>query len=226
MTMHEGNLALAASREDKPERCNGSFSRTRCGLVLADIALRPLYVNSEAVRICDANPKSLSDSLHKRLLDVCRGHDIREPFVLEFHSRRRRYLCRAFPLDTVPIVDGVRHPSLVLFLERSNITGADLDFVSRIFRLSAREQVALAFLTTGLTSKDIAARMRVSPNTVKAFLRAVMSKMGVATRTELMKIFLDHAYIAYRSAPSWSEQEFWKGLEQAGVPVLVRAANA
>jgi DNA-binding CsgD family transcriptional regulator len=41
-------------------------------------------------------------------------------------------------------------------------------------------------LLQGLTSKEIAQRMGISPNTVKAFLRLVMVKMGVSTRSGIV----------------------------------------
>ena len=41
-------------------------------------------------------------------------------------------------------------------------------------------------LLQGLTSKEIAVRMGISPNTVKAFLRLVMVKMGVSTRSGIV----------------------------------------
>jgi DNA-binding CsgD family transcriptional regulator len=227
MPFSNGSLELERTNPAEGDRVtaiNGSFFTTRCGVVLANASLMPLYVNSEAVRILEVNTRSIPEFLHKRLMEICRGHEILHPFVAQVQSRRRRYLCRAFPLDASAMCGGCHPPALVLFFERSSITSADLDFVSGTFRLSAREQVALSFLTTGLTNKDIASRMRVSPNTVKAFLRTVMSKMGVATRTELMKIFLDHAYIAHRSGPSLSDQDFWK---EAGIatPELAQAAN-
>ncbi len=40
----------------------------------------------------------------------------------------------------------------------------------------------MGFLVEGLTSKEIAERMQISPNTVKAFIKLVMIKMGVSTR--------------------------------------------
>jgi DNA-binding CsgD family transcriptional regulator len=54
------------------------------------------------------------------------------------------------------------------------------------YNLSAREQEAVEFLLSGLTSKEIADRMKISPNTMKAFLRVVMIKMGVSTRTGIV----------------------------------------
>jgi DNA-binding CsgD family transcriptional regulator len=51
------------------------------------------------------------------------------------------------------------------------------------YNLSARELEAVEFLLSGLTSKEIADRMKISTNTVKATLRVVMIKMGVSTRS-------------------------------------------
>jgi Bacterial regulatory proteins, luxR family len=42
------------------------------------------------------------------------------------------------------------------------------------------------FLLSGLSSKEIADRMKISPNTVKATLRVVMIKMGVSTRSGIV----------------------------------------
>jgi DNA-binding CsgD family transcriptional regulator len=42
------------------------------------------------------------------------------------------------------------------------------------------------FLLEGFTSKEIAERMKISPNTVKAFIRLVMVKMGVSTRSGII----------------------------------------
>ena len=44
----------------------------------------------------------------------------------------------------------------------------------------------------GLTSKEIAVRMKISPNTVKAFLRLVMVKMKVSTRSGIAGKLKEH----------------------------------
>jgi DNA-binding CsgD family transcriptional regulator len=38
----------------------------------------------------------------------------------------------------------------------------------------------------GLTNKEIGQRMNISPNTVKAFLKLIMMKMGVSTRSGII----------------------------------------
>src|ERR1019366_5904497 len=46
-------------------------------------------------------------------------------------------------------------------------------------------------VTMGLTSKELAMRMHISPNTVKAFLRLIMIKMEVATGSAIVAKLLD-----------------------------------
>jgi DNA-binding CsgD family transcriptional regulator len=41
-------------------------------------------------------------------------------------------------------------------------------------------------LFQGLTNKEVAQRMRISPHTVKALVRLVMAKMGVSTRSGIL----------------------------------------
>ena len=45
----------------------------------------------------------------------------------------------------------------------------------------------------GLTSKEIAKRMRISPHTVKTFLGLVLIKMGVATRSGIIAKIIEQA---------------------------------
>jgi len=71
-------------------------------------------------------------------------------------------------------------------LERKMIGGVELAEICTRFGLTPREQVTVRLLFDGLTSKEIAGRMNISPNTVKAFLRLVMVKMGVSTRSGIL----------------------------------------
>src|SRR5579884_4552631 len=53
------------------------------------------------------------------------------------------------------------------------------------YGLTKREQQALFGISTGLSNKEVAERMNISPNTVKSFLHIIMLKMGVTTRAEI-----------------------------------------
>jgi len=55
--------------------------------------------------------------------------------------------------------------------------------ISEQFNLTQRERETVELLLKGLTSKEIANRMNISVNTVKAFLRLVMVKMKVSNRS-------------------------------------------
>ncbi|HTA48784.1 MAG TPA: LuxR C-terminal-related transcriptional regulator [Verrucomicrobiae bacterium] len=121
----------------------------------------------------------LSDKIRVSLVDR-QSKDSLE-FVKEFRSGKRRYNCRIFQLDSPD-----KGALLVLVLERFASRTASLSQLSEEFDLTVREQETVQLLLQGLTSKEIAARMNISPNTVKAFLRLVMVKMGVSTRSGIV----------------------------------------
>ncbi len=50
--------------------------------------------------------------------------------------------------------------------------------------LTAREQQVLQHLSEGLANKEIAAKMHISDHTVKFHVNAILSKLGVTSRTE------------------------------------------
>jgi DNA-binding CsgD family transcriptional regulator len=73
-----------------------------------------------------------------------------------------------------------------VLLERHVSNATALSDLSRQFDLTTRECETVSLLLEGLTSKEIANRMKISPNTVKAFLRLVMVKMDVSTRSAIV----------------------------------------
>jgi DNA-binding CsgD family transcriptional regulator len=160
---------------------NNGFLLLDAGLNLItsnDPALQILCFPSEASRI--KLPKvSLSDQVHTTLLDRRRqGGPV---FVKEFRSGKRLYICKSFQVDC----DGHYsvQPAFAVLLERDAASSASLAEISEQFDLTQRERETVEFLLQGLTSKEIATRMNISPNTVKAFVRLVMVKMKVSTRS-------------------------------------------
>jgi NarL family two-component system response regulator LiaR len=62
--------------------------------------------------------------------------------------------------------------------------------------LTERERAVLALLVEGLNNTQIAARMTISPSTVKSHVSNILSKLGVASRTEAVSLALRNHLVA------------------------------
>ena len=165
------------------------------GLLLVDATtLKPYAFNAEVLQILayPADPKGIKH-VNGFLTELISAQLVRRnaplpAFASEFSSGNRRYQCRAFRLEKQ--LNGTSSPVALLF-ERSPSTDAALFQVAKEFNLTPREQRTVQLLLDGLTSKEIASRMNVSPNTVKTFLRMVMVKMGTSTRSGVLSKLFD-----------------------------------
>jgi DNA-binding CsgD family transcriptional regulator len=160
------------------------------GLVLVDASLNLIASNAEAIRIL-AFPERVEEIRHPDLWLASKiraqlvEHHARSRtiFVKEFSSARRTYSCSSCALSVRANGSSAHPPALVLTLERKSNGGLTVATLSERFGLTQREQETVKLLLQGLTSKEIAMRMGISANTVKAFVRLVMIKMGVSTRS-------------------------------------------
>ena len=89
------------------------------------------------------------------------------------------------------LVDAVRRVSAGQNLLDPAVTAQVLERLRRgpdedttIARLSPQEHEVLALLSEGLTNRQIAARMHLAEKTIKNYVTSVLSKMGMARRTE------------------------------------------
>jgi DNA-binding CsgD family transcriptional regulator len=164
------------------------FTPSDAGFLLLDETLKLLATNKEAeqILIYPSQPDKirqlpilLSDKVRSHL--VSRKSSGAMEFSREYTSGRRRYVCRVYRLLCHDGSGGA--PAYALLLERHSSGMTVLGAVAQQFALTEREMETVRLLVQGLTSKEIAARMNISPNTVKAFLRLVMVKMGVSTRS-------------------------------------------
>jgi DNA-binding CsgD family transcriptional regulator len=160
------------------------------GLVVVDAALNLIASNAEAIRIF-AFPERveeirqpdlwLTGKIRARLVE--RDARSRPTFVKEFTSARRTYSCSSCVLSVRANGAAASPPAVVLTLERKPNGALTLTTLSERFGLTQRERETVKLLLKGLTSKEIAEQMGISANTVKAFVRLVMLKMGVSTRS-------------------------------------------
>ena len=64
--------------------------------------------------------------------------------------------------------------------------------------LSVREQQVAALVCLGYTTRQIAARLVISPETVKSHAQRVMHKFGLRTRSELRRALADWDFSAWQ----------------------------
>jgi DNA-binding CsgD family transcriptional regulator len=163
------------------------------GLMLLDSTLQPIAFNAEAVAIFSfpAKPDNITDASQflgevvksKLLLKGKKG----EPqFVTEYFSEQGRYNCRVLSLRALLKSQSESELSVALILEPSCSDDLALQQLAHEYRLTSREVETVALLVEGLTSKEIANRMNISANTVKAFIRRVMLKLNTTTRSGIV----------------------------------------
>jgi len=61
--------------------------------------------------------------------------------------------------------------------------------------LTEREREVLALMVEGLNNTQIAGRLTISPSTVKSHVSNILSKFGVASRTEAVALALRHGIV-------------------------------
>jgi DNA-binding CsgD family transcriptional regulator len=160
----------------------------RPGLIVVDASLTVVGSNAEAVRILTF-PETTENGQRRDALLTAK---VRSMFVEkrpprlpnEFHSAKRTYSCRSFPLEMFEHRNGSGW--LLVMLERAHNEAVTIALLAAHFGLTTREEETVKLLLEGLTSKEIAQRMKISPNTVKAFIRLVMVKLNVSTRSGII----------------------------------------
>lgn len=192
----EGLNPLESLRKEAEElvRKDQSESNARpnsAGFLLVDHALRPLYVNQEALAALaypamPSKNNGLDSLLEGRIQSLFSGSNgSRQPKGNGFiASGKRCYQLRVFSVRS-SLANGCK-PALAILLERNRKPNVDLSYLSGRFRLSPREVETVDHLVQGFNTKKIADRMKISPNTVKAFLRSIMMKMGTDTRAGII----------------------------------------
>jgi DNA-binding CsgD family transcriptional regulator len=202
--MHSSRVANKVKQAGKVDSRGANSNTTRLanrsdtGILLLDAALKPLYVSTEAGEILyyperPTNTKDFADQLVSKIRNIFpnRGPSGRISVCNEFVSGNRHYVCRFFEVHLPgQNSNSSKESSLALLLERNPEATADILKICHQYHLSPRVEEAVRLLVHGLATKEIAARMDISPNTVKVFLRLAMMKMGVSSRSGIMSKFI------------------------------------
>jgi DNA-binding NarL/FixJ family response regulator len=159
----------------------------RPGLIIVDATLNLMASNAEALNILAFPRTGLEIAESKSIVaerlrsQISHPHTYNgSPAVLQLRSGMRTYICHAFPVD---LLSNTCKQAYVLMLERETHPALTLEEICARYNLTPREQQVVSYLVRGLTSKEIADQMQISAHTVKAFLRLVMVKLNVSTRS-------------------------------------------
>jgi DNA-binding CsgD family transcriptional regulator len=183
------NARLAGIRDSSDRQASRvQWVPANVGVLLVGSSGRVLSANVEArqilgypvsVRRSSEDNRALAKAIGK-LIASSPSLSSRAAWSTELTSGRRRYRCRAIPVA----LRGQRQ--VVLLIERTSSKLAALTRLFDEYHFTRRERETAALLATGLTNKEMAARMGISVNTVKAFIRFVMLKIGASTRTGIV----------------------------------------
>jgi len=173
---------------------NGRGELLAAGFLLLDASLRPIYASEEALAIltypgAPSKNNGFDNFLQSRIRSLVPTNGNHNEFsasrfVNEVASGKRCYQLRAFSVKSN--LGNVRGPAIALLLERTHQGALNLEGITRKFRLTSRERETVDLLLQDLSTKQIASRMDISPNTAKAFLRSVMIKVGAENRTGII----------------------------------------
>jgi DNA-binding CsgD family transcriptional regulator len=167
------------------------------GLILMDMSFKTIGFDRGAVAILSepgpSGPShpgicSIPPEIRK-VISESRPTDL-ERVKLGFRRGAREYECR---VSIVECHDGSLPSELVILqFERTCSPGDSLNKLSAEYQLTSREQEVLRGIAMGLTSKELADRMMISPGTVKSFIRMIMAKLAVKTRGAILARLLEY----------------------------------
>jgi DNA-binding CsgD family transcriptional regulator len=155
------------------------------GLVLLDLSFKPIAYDRGAAAILRSKSGSAlkPEPCFLLPLEILEMIGDRKPDELSsakmiFRVGNSEYSCRTYLMEP----EGGLPALVALHFERVSSLNDAICAVAAKYRLSDREQEALRGITRGLSTKELAESMKISPNTVKVFMRLIMIKMGVTTR--------------------------------------------
>ena len=176
------------------------------GIILLDSELTPLYLNSQARLFCllaneinerkQSNTASMEISVPKLIINECKNLAVVEQnrHLLKNHSNRilsiknkKRYYVQYFPIMLGS--SDVSSPHFVVFLsELTRYEGNTEETLPEKHKLSKREEAVVQCVALGLTNKQIADKLCISPFTVQNHLKSIFEKTGLDSRTKLANL--------------------------------------
>lgn len=164
---------------------------------------------------CFAQPESDHDEISV-LIDNPHAHKV-VIYTWNFHpdlidSARRRgvhgYLAKTLTArELVSALEAVHAGDMIISQAPQRARSASgLDWPGRGEGLTDRESEILALITQGKSNAEVATLTRLSPNTVKSYIRTIYRKIDVASRTQAVLWGVKHGF-----TPDHDRIEPWRG---------------
>jgi len=165
------------------------------GLILLDAALRPIASDEGAARIlvshnCGRVQNGSQPPLPPEVMNCIRTRIAGDTTsaTVHFMAGNRRCKCRVYGLTPQDLLS----PSVIaVHMETEADLNDPIAEIAAEYDLTDREREALKGIALGLTTKELATFMKIKDNTVKAFVRLIMLKLGVQNRTAIMARILE-----------------------------------
>jgi DNA-binding CsgD family transcriptional regulator/N-acetylneuraminic acid mutarotase len=87
--------------------------------------------------------------------------------------------------------------------------------------LSERETEILQLVATGLTNREIAQKLTISPNTVKVHLSNIFEKINVSSRTEATMYGIEHGIVDIPGVENGETVLTWQALVRKNISIII-----
>lgn len=175
----------SSTRDATMHETKHSAHTPEAGIALIDSSLKPIAMDRGAAAIlsnCRVGGGPSDLQLPAEIVEFIRGRKTPDQSSLEtsFRLGNCEYICKAFFIEPL---DGLfTQPIVALHFERNCDVDDIIQTMALRHNLTNREQEALRGISMGFSSKELATRMNISPNTARAFSRLIMIKMDVRSR--------------------------------------------
>lgn len=111
-------------------------------------------------------------------------------FLDVYQSRRRLYAILGVVLQDRPSSKREKGGQCLFVLERVSSEGMYLSLIGRQWKLSPREKELVRLLLSDKSNKEIAHALALKENTVKGYMKLLMRRLGVGSRTGIVSQLL------------------------------------